>query len=63
VIGTYLPGCFASDGFRAAFLQSLGAEASALRFEDRVERTLDALAFHLETHLDLDGLLALAEPV
>ena len=49
---------FASDGFRAAFLQSLGAEASALRFEDRVERTLDALASHLETHLDLDRLLA-----
>ncbi|MGA7266153.1 MAG: cobyric acid synthase CobQ, partial [Aestuariivirga sp.] len=63
VTGTYLHGCFASDGFRAAFLQSLGAEASALRFEDRVERTLDALASHLETHLDLDRLLAMAEPV
>jgi adenosylcobyric acid synthase len=63
VTGTYLHGCFASDGFRAAFLQSLGAEASALRFEHRVDRTLDALASQLETHLDLDGLLALAEPV
>ena len=63
VSGTYLHGCFASDGFRAAFLQSLGAAASALRFEDQVERTLDALAAHLEAHLDLDRLLALAEPV
>jgi hypothetical protein len=25
-----------------------------------VERTLDSLAAHLETHLDVDGLLALA---
>ena len=63
VMGTYLHGCFASDGFRAAFLQSLGAASVSLRFEDLVERTLDALAAHLETHLDLDRLLALAGPV
>ena len=63
VSGTYLHGCFGSDAFRAAFLQGLGATASALRFDDLVETTLDALAAHLETHLDLDALLALAGPV
>ncbi len=63
VSGTYLHGCFGSDAFRAAFLQGLGATASSLRFDDLIETTLDALAVHLETHLDLDALLALAEPV
>ena len=63
VMGTYLHGCFASDPFRKAFLESLGAASSALRFEDLIERTLDDLAAHLEAHLDLDRILALAEPV
>jgi adenosylcobyric acid synthase len=62
-MGTYLHGCFASDAFRSAFLSSLGAAASGLRFEDTIERTLDELADHLERHLDLDRLLALAAPV
>ncbi|MFN4143490.1 cobyric acid synthase [Aestuariivirga sp.] len=60
VMGSYLHGCFGSDEFRAKFLKELGVKASSLRFEDTVERTLDALAEHLEAHLDLDRLLALA---
>jgi adenosylcobyric acid synthase len=60
VMGSYLHGCFASDEFRSKFLESLGGQASELRFEDTVERTLDALAAHLEAHLDLDLILALA---
>ena len=63
IMGTYLHGCFASDAFRAAFLTTLGAAASTLRFDDVIERTLDGLAAHLEAHLDLDALLALAETV
>jgi adenosylcobyric acid synthase len=59
VMGSYLHGCFASDEFRAKFLESLGIQASSLRFEDRVETVLDALAQHLEAHLDLDRLLEL----
>ena len=60
VMGSYLHGCFGSDEFRSKFLQSLGFQASSLRFEETVERTLDGLAAHLEAHLDLDLILSLA---
>ncbi len=60
VSGSYLHGMFADDRFRAAWLGSNGADASDLGYEAMVERTLDALATHLEAHLDVEGLLALA---
>jgi adenosylcobyric acid synthase len=56
----YLHGLFAHDGFRASLLRWIGAEDSGLSYEAEVERTLDALADHLATHVDLDALLALA---
>jgi adenosylcobyric acid synthase len=59
IIGSYLHGMFAIDAFRAAFLSGFG-EASALRYGAGVEATLDRLADHLEAHLDVDALLALA---
>ena len=62
VAGCYLHGLFASDPFRRAFLARLGAAPSALEYEPLVERTLDALADHLEAHLNLDALLAVARP-
>jgi adenosylcobyric acid synthase len=62
VSGCYLHGLFASDAFRRAFLARLGAPVSDLAYEPMVERTLDRLAEHLETHLDLDALLAAARP-
>ena len=58
--GTYLHGCFTDDAFRAAFLAGLGAGSSGHRYAAHVDQTLDALAAHLEEHLDVDGLLALA---
>jgi adenosylcobyric acid synthase len=60
VQGSYLHGLFASDSFRSAYLARLGIAASDARYRDRVEGTLDALADHIEAHLDVEGLLALA---
>lgn len=60
VMGAYVHGLFSDDAFRAAFLRRVGAEASPLRFEDMVEETLDALAAHCETYIDLDALLEIA---
>jgi adenosylcobyric acid synthase len=61
VMGCYVHGLFAADDFRHAFLARLQDRvASGLSFERQIETTLDALADHLEAHVDLDGLLALA---
>jgi adenosylcobyric acid synthase len=59
VMGTYLHGLFAADAFRRNFL-GRAAEASTLAYEQEIERTLDALAAHIEQHLDLDALLGMA---
>ncbi len=60
VSGSYLHGMFRDDGFRAAFLRSLGQEPSGLSHAATVDGTLDDLARHMEAHLDLDAILALA---
>ena len=58
VMGCYLHGLFASDAFRAAFLQRLSGRAtSGLAWERRIDSTLDALAEHLESSLDLDAII------
>jgi adenosylcobyric acid synthase len=62
VAGCYLHGLFASDPFRRAFLARLGAAGGDFAYEATVEATLDALAGHLERHLDLVALLAVARP-
>ncbi|MBV8649957.1 MAG: cobyric acid synthase, partial [Alphaproteobacteria bacterium] len=61
VAGCYLHGLFASDGFRRAFVNALGGmAASDFAYEAHVEATLDALAAHLERHLDVAALLDIA---
>jgi adenosylcobyric acid synthase len=60
VAGTYLHGMFTSDDFRRAWLAEMGVTAGASSYGGGVDATLDALADHLETHLDCDGILALA---
>ncbi len=61
VMGCYLHGLFAADGFRAAFLDAIaGRHAARTAFEAGVEATLEGLADHLEASLDLDRLLEAA---
>lgn len=60
VCGSYLHGMFRDDAFRAAFLRDLGAGPGGLYYDQTVEDTLDALAQHMEAHLDVSGLLDLA---
>jgi adenosylcobyric acid synthase len=60
VIGTYVHGLFADDRQRAAWLKRLGAGPASVAYDDRVEDTLDRLARHLATFIDLDRLLSLA---
>jgi adenosylcobyric acid synthase len=60
VMGTYIHGLFADDRQRTAWLERLGAGASAISYDALIEHTLDRLAAHLEQHIDLDRLLALA---
>lgn len=59
VQGCYLHGLFTSDAFRAAWMDHLG-HTSTQSFDAEVEETLDALAQHLETTLNLDLILQLA---
>ena len=58
--GTYMHGLFTSNAFRTAYLKNLGADATAMDYSQSVEDTLDTLAQHLETHMDIDQLIALA---
>jgi adenosylcobyric acid synthase len=60
VMGCYLHGLLAADGFRHALLARIrGAAGRGVAYEARVEAALDGLAVHLERCLDLDRLLAL----
>ena len=61
VQGSYLHGLFASNRFRQAYLQALGAETSGFDYQREVETTLEALADTVERNLDLDLVLRLAE--
>jgi adenosylcobyric acid synthase len=60
VQGSYLHGLFAADGFRRAYLARLGVAAANESYGVKVESALDALAEHIEKHLDVESLLALA---
>lgn len=60
--GCYVHGLFASDGFRRAFLQRLGATRTAnTSYDSVVDATLNKLGDHMEQHCDLDALLRIAE--
>ncbi len=61
VMAAYVHGLFAADGFRAAFLKTLGGTGATYGYEDGVDETLNALADHLEAELDLDAMLSIAK--
>ena len=60
VVGTYIHGLFADDRQRGAWLSRLGAGPATVAYDELVESTLDRLAKHLMTFVDLDRLLSLA---
>jgi adenosylcobyric acid synthase len=59
VQGTYVHGLFTGDAFRKAWLAHLGI-VSSLAYAFEIESALDALADHLEAHLDIEAMLAIA---
>jgi adenosylcobyric acid synthase len=63
VQGCYLHGLFTANAFRTSYLQKIGAAPAPLDYAQGVTQTLDALAEHLETHMNIDQLLALAGEV
>jgi adenosylcobyric acid synthase len=59
ILGSYVHGMFAADGFRRAWLAGFG-RAGALAYEAGIEATLDALAEHCERYLDVERIIAIA---
>ena len=61
VSGTYVHGLLADARQRRAWLARIGVEGVGPDHSASVDAALDALAGHLERHVDVDGLLRLSE--
>lgn len=60
IAGCYIHGLLADDRQRRHWLARIGAASSDLDYEAGIDATLDALADHLEKHVDCTRLLELA---
>lgn len=60
VLGSYVHGLFTSDRFRKIFLNALGMQATDFDYKSDIDQTLDALADHIDVHLDLEVLQSIA---
>ena len=63
VMGTYLHGLFNNGTFRQAFLSLENHGSTGADYAKTVDETLDALAHHMEQHLDVSGLLSAARTI
>lgn len=60
VMGSYVHGLLADPAQRAALLALVGTAGGGIDYAASVDAALDEIAAALETHLDIDGLMALA---
>ena len=60
IAGCYIHGLLADDRQRRHWLQRIGAASTSFDYDAGIETTLDHLADHIEQHIDLDRLHALA---
>jgi adenosylcobyric acid synthase len=60
VSGCYIHGLFGEAAQRGAWLARIGARGSGHSYDQMLEDTLETIAAHLATHVDLDRLLSLA---
>src|SRR5579875_104988 len=61
VSGCYVHGLFGGAAQRSALLARIGGIGSGVSYEKSLEAGLDAIAAHLEEHMDLSRLLTLAQ--
>lgn len=61
IMGSYVHGALASTGLRAVILQQLGSVSDGQDHAAAVDAALDAIAAELESRLDIEGLLQLAQ--
>lgn len=59
--GSYLHGIFAGDAFRRDYLGNFAVETSSKSYHLRIDETLDALAEHLEKHLNINRMLDISK--
>ncbi|MET0371732.1 MAG: cobyric acid synthase [Sphingobium sp.] len=60
VMGSYVHGLLGQADMRRALLHRLGAQGGGVDYDASVDAALDSIAADLETHLDIDALVALS---